>query len=85
MVLSFAHMDQPGGDQMQYYGCSRLLTLKSDKWTEINGPEGLQGKGWAVRQGVKNNIADSMKMEGRLAPESTNYDRDSSGRPRRGY
>lgn len=85
MVLSFAHMDQPGGDQMQYYGCSRLLTLKSDKWTEIKGPESLQGKGWAVRQGVKNNIADSMKMEGRLAAESTNYERDSSGRPRRGY
>lgn len=86
MVLSFAHMDQPGGNQMQYYGCARLLTLKADKWTEINGPESLQGKGWAVRQGVKNNIADSMKMEGRMAAESTNYDLDAGGRHgRRGY
>src|SRR5205085_5522638 len=25
MVLSFAHKDQPGGEQMQYYGCARLL------------------------------------------------------------
>jgi hypothetical protein len=86
MVLSFAHMDQPGGDQMQYYGCSRLLTLKADKWTEIKGPESLQGKGWAVRQGVKNNVADSLRVEGRMAAESTNYDRDASGnRSRRGY
>jgi hypothetical protein len=86
MVLSFAHMDQPGGDQMQYYGCARLLTLKADKWSEIRGPESLQGKGWAVRQGVKNNIADSMKIEGRLAAESTNYNLDAGGRrDRRGY
>ena len=85
MVLSFAHMDHPGGDQMQYYGCARLLTLKADKWTEISGPASLQGKGWAVRQGAKNSIVDSMKIEGRLAAESTNYERDSSGRPRRGY
>jgi hypothetical protein len=86
MVLSFAHMDQPGGDQMQYYGCSRLLTLKADKWTEIKGPDSLQGKGWAVRQGVKNNVADSLRVEGRMAAESTNYDRDASGnRSRRGY
>jgi hypothetical protein len=86
MVLSFAHLDQPGGNQMQYYGCARLLTLKADKWSEIMGPESLQGKGWAVRQGVKNNVADSLRIEGRMAAESTNYDRDASGnRSRRGY
>ena len=86
MVLSFAHMDQAGGDQMQYYGCARLLTLKADKWSEIMGPESLQGKGWAVRQGVKNNVADSMRIEGRMAAETTNYDRDAGGnRSRRGY
>ena len=84
MVLSFAHMDQPGGEQMQYFGCSRLLTLKNDKWNEIAGPESLHGKGWAVRQGVKNNIADSMKIEGRMAAESTNYDMDAGGRHKRG-
>ena len=64
MVLSFAHFDGPGGDQMEYYGCSRLLILKNDKWTEIKGPESLDGKGWAVRQGLKNNLNTSMKMEG---------------------
>ena len=50
MALSFAHLDEPGGAQAKYYGCARLAVLKSDgKWTEIKGPEGLQGKGWAVR------------------------------------
>jgi len=63
MVLSFLHFDGPGGDQMQYYGCARLLVLKNDKWTEIKGPESLDGKGIAVRQGIKNSIS-SLKMEG---------------------
>lgn len=63
MVLSFAHFDQPGGDQMKYYGCSRLLILKNEKWTEIQGPESLHGKGWAVRQGLRNDIKSSMKLE----------------------
>jgi hypothetical protein len=86
MVLSFAHLDHPGGDQMEYYGCARLLTLKANKWTEIRGPESLQGKGWAVRQGIKNNITDSLKLEGRLAAEATNYNLDAGGRhDRRGY
>ena len=51
MALSFPTFDEPGGDQMRYWGCARLAVLKSDgKWTEIEGPEGLQGQGWAVRQ-----------------------------------
>jgi hypothetical protein len=86
MVLSFAHLDHPGGDQMQYYGCARLLTLKADKWTEIKGPESLQGKGWAVRQGMKNNLVDNIKLEGQTAAEATNYDLDVRGHTkRRGY
>jgi hypothetical protein len=65
MALSFAHFDEPGGDQMQYYGCARLAVLKSDgKWTEIKGPESLDGKGMAVRQGLKNDLNSSLKMEG---------------------
>jgi len=63
MVLSFAHFDGPGGDQMQYYGCSRLLILKDNKWSEIHGPESLDGKGWAVRQGLKNNYWAIKKLE----------------------
>lgn len=86
MVLSFAHLDHPGGNQMEYYGCARLLTFKADKWTEIQGPESLQGKGWAVRQGIKNNLTDSLKLEGRLAAEATNNNLDAGGRrDRRGY
>ena len=50
MVLSFPTFEEPGGDQMRYWGCAKLLVLKNDgKWTEIEGPEGLQGQGWAVR------------------------------------
>lgn len=63
MVLSFAHFDEAGGDQMQYYGCSRLLILKDEKWSEIRGPESLAGKGWAVRQGLKNSIETVTKLE----------------------
>src|ERR1044072_75546 len=40
MALSFAHLDEPGGDQMEYWGCARLAVLKSDgTWTDIKGPE----------------------------------------------
>lgn len=65
MALSFAHLDQPGGEQLQYFGCARLSVRKSDgRWTEIKGPESLQGKGWAVRDnGLRNDLSGSLKME----------------------
>ncbi len=67
MALSFAHLDEPGGDQADYYGCARLAVLKADgKWTEIKGPPGLEGKGWAIRRGFKNNVEASLKMEPKL-------------------
>jgi hypothetical protein len=73
MVLSFAHMDEAGGDQAEYYGCARLLILKDNKWTEIKGPENLDGKGIAVRRGIKNDLSTSLKMEGLpMAAEATN-------------
>ena len=73
MVLSFAHMDEAGGDQAEYYGCARLLILKDNKWTEIRGPESLDGKGIAVRRGIKNDLSTSLKMEGLpQAAEATN-------------
>lgn len=73
MALSFAHFDEPGGDQMAYYGCARLAVLKRDgKWTEIKGPEGLEGKGWAVKQGP-NTSPDALRLEVRpQGPEATN-------------
>jgi hypothetical protein len=50
MVLFFPTLDEPGGNQMSYWGCARLGVLKSGgKWVEIEGPEGLHGKGWMVR------------------------------------
>ena len=64
MALSFPTFEEPGGDQMQYWGCARLSVLKADgAWIEIKGPEGLHGKGWAVRQGLKNNLALAGKLE----------------------
>jgi hypothetical protein len=51
MALSFPTFEEPGGDQMRYWGCARLEVLKSDgRWIEIKGPESLQGKGWVVRE-----------------------------------
>lgn len=50
MVLCFPTFDEPGGDQIRTWGCAKLLVLKNNgTWDEIEGPEGLQGKGWAVR------------------------------------
>ena len=64
MALSFPHLDEPGGDQAEYFGCARLAVQKTGgPWTEIKGPEGLEGKGWAVRRGVKTNLKDALKME----------------------
>ena len=63
MALSFAHFDEPGGDQMAYYGCAKLMVHKKDgSWVEIEGPEGLQGKGWAIKQGPKSS-EDALRLE----------------------
>ena len=32
-------------------------------WTEIKGPESLDGKGWAVRNGLRNDLRTSLKVE----------------------
>lgn len=62
MALSFAHLDGPGGDQAEYYGCARLAVLKADgKWIEIEGPD--SGKGWVIRRSHKNNLEAQLKME----------------------
>ncbi|MEY2585507.1 MAG: hypothetical protein QOD80_1533 [Verrucomicrobiota bacterium] len=67
MALSFAHLDEPGGDQADYYGCARLAVLKADgSWTEIKGPEGLEGKGWVIRRGMKQNLEATLKMEPKI-------------------
>ena len=72
MVLSFAHLDEAGGDQADYFGSARLLVLKANKWTEIKGPDSLNGKGWAIRRGLKNNLAASLKTEPLLGAETVN-------------
>jgi hypothetical protein len=78
MALSFAHFDEPGGDQMAYYGCAKLMVKKTEgQWAEIQGPDGLQGKGWAVKQGPKTTI-EAMRMETfSKAAEGTNMNAGS--------
>ena len=67
LALSFAHLDEPGGDQADYYGCSRLTVLKPDgTWDEIKGPPGLEGKGWVIRRGMKQNLEATLKMEPKI-------------------
>ena len=72
MVLSFPQFTEPGGDQMEYYGCARLAVLKKEgKWIEIEGPESLQGKGWGVRAGFKNKMEAFLKNEMKRVPWSS--------------
>ena len=72
MVLSFPQFTEPGGDQIEYYGCARLAVLKKDgKWIEIDGPESLQGKGWGVRAGFKNKMEAFLKNEMKRVPWSS--------------
>jgi hypothetical protein len=69
MVLSFPTLEEPGGNQMEYWGCSRLGVFKRDgTWTEIEGPPSLHRKGWAVRQGMKNKMEAFLKMEMKRVP-----------------
>ena len=49
-VLSFAQVDEPGGDQQNYYGCAVLEVLKSDgTWVHIPSVDSLEGKGLVLR------------------------------------
>jgi hypothetical protein len=69
MALSFPQFAEAGGDQMEYFGCARLAVLKKDgTWTEIKGPETLQGKGWAVRAGAKNKMLTVLKLNTPFLP-----------------
>jgi hypothetical protein len=51
MLLSFPTFDVPGGEQNYYWGCARLAVIKKEtgRWVEIEGPDGLHGRGSAVR------------------------------------
>jgi len=77
MALSFAHFDEPGGDQLAYYGCAKLAVLKSDgKWTQIDGPASL-GNSLTVRQGP-NQDGNGLKLETMSkGAESTNMNAGS--------
>jgi hypothetical protein len=51
MALSFAQLDEPGGDQQEYFGSAVLTVRKPDgEWTEIKSVETIQGKGLGLRK-----------------------------------
>jgi hypothetical protein len=51
MALSFAQLDEPGGDQQEYFGAAVLTVRKPDgQWTEIKSVDTLQGKGLGLRK-----------------------------------
>jgi len=79
MALSFAHLDEPGGDQLAYYGCAKLAVLKSNgKWTQIDGPASL-GATVTVKQGPRSG-SDALKVETMAkGAESTNMNTGGSG------
>ena len=64
MVLCFPTFDEPGADQIRTWGCAKLLVLKNNgTWDEIEGPEGLQGKGWAVRMPRRGDTVTGMAIK----------------------
>ena len=51
MALSFTQLDEPGGDQQEYFGSAVLKVRKPDgEWTEIKSVDTLQGKGLGLRK-----------------------------------
>ncbi|MGI8435315.1 MAG: hypothetical protein ACR2NX_00175 [Chthoniobacterales bacterium] len=65
MALSFATLEGPGSDQLLYWGCTKLEILKQDgRWVEVQGPEGLQGKGMVVQSAdFDQNIGAILKLD----------------------
>lgn len=51
MALSFAQLDEPGGDQQEHFGSAILTVRKRDgEWTEVKSVDTLQGKGLVLRK-----------------------------------
>ena len=51
MALSFAQLDEPGGEQQEHFGSAVLKVRKRDgEWTEIKSVDTLQGKGLVLRK-----------------------------------
>lgn len=74
MVLSFPTFEEPGGNQMMYWGCARLGVLKKEgKWVEIKGPEGLHGRGWAVRPANRTLTGGTYRTSYGLPPREKKY------------
>jgi hypothetical protein len=65
LALSFAHLDEPGGNQSEYWGCTKLGVLKANgKWDYIKGPPGLEDQGLMVRApGLQNNLSATLRLD----------------------
>lgn len=74
MILSFPTFNEPGGDQMFYWGCARLGVIKRDgKWVEIEGPEGLHGLGWAVRPANRLQVPGPLRCDQYMPPREKKF------------
>lgn len=64
MALSYPFFDEPGGEQLEYYGATTLATLQTNgEWTNLKLPQGPLGKVWTVRAGVANRYDLAMKLQ----------------------
>jgi hypothetical protein len=65
MAVSFPCFEEPGGDQLEYYGSVKLAVQQADgSWADLKLPERptatgyhslVTGNTWAVRAGLRNN------------------------------
>lgn len=63
MALSYPFFEEPGGEQLEYYGATTLATLQNNgRWTNLKLPQGPLGKVWTVRAGVANRYDLAMKL-----------------------
>lgn len=81
MILHFPTFEEPGGNQMFYWGCARLGVLKGGKWVEIEGPEGLHGRGWEVRPANRLLAPGPMRNATERAPPREKKYRPAPPRP----
>jgi hypothetical protein len=82
MILHFPTFEEPGGNQMFYWGCARLGVLKGNgKWVEIEGPEGLHGRGWEVLPANRLLVPGPMRNATESAPPRGKKYRPAPPRP----
>lgn len=64
MAVSFPTINEPGGEQLEYYGAAKFAVEQSDgSWRDLDLPQGPLKGVWAVRQGLANNFDLEMRLQ----------------------